>query len=324
MLRAPGARFVAVLAAALPLALAGGARAQSSAPVEVEPRIVDFGDLKPGEIAEREVTLTNTGDAALVIRSARSSCDCTSAALTQREIAPGESVPVIVAYEADEKTGPFNRTIAVRFDGFGRPTTIGVKVDVNYGIRVRVIPGPGGEPERAQLVSSDGEPFRVLRVGPQVIGGPPATERSVDLLEGAQPWPLSTRWFIIETDRPGAPVLAVSRKDPRARAARSARSWTLSPDHAVLGELTAGRQRTVEVELLGVRGDAYDAIERLVIETHQCRAGLLGITQSPLGMKAKFFVLPEPEARGFVGATVRISVGGQWQALDLMGSAVAP
>lgn len=60
----------------------------------------DFGDLKKGEKAETEFTITNTGDADLVIIDARATCGCTVPQKPEQPIKPGQSDKIKVAFSA--------------------------------------------------------------------------------------------------------------------------------------------------------------------------------------------------------------------------------
>lgn len=72
----------------------------------------DFGELKKGDKAETEFTITNTGDADLVIIDARASCGCTVPQKPQQPIKPGESDTIKVAFSANA-VGMQNKTVTL-------------------------------------------------------------------------------------------------------------------------------------------------------------------------------------------------------------------
>jgi hypothetical protein len=102
---------IAVLApaAARPSA-AGGAR---------EPRIKfqqatwDFGKIKQGDIASHEFVFTNEGDDTLKIEKVATSCGCTAALVSDREIAPGKTGKVEVKFNSQGYGGNVAKIIYV-------------------------------------------------------------------------------------------------------------------------------------------------------------------------------------------------------------------
>lgn len=61
--------------------------------------VYDFGTIPSGEPSEKDFTVTNTGNAELVIQEATASCGCTAALVENPNLAPGETTVVRVSYD---------------------------------------------------------------------------------------------------------------------------------------------------------------------------------------------------------------------------------
>ena len=73
----------------------------------------DFGDIKQGEKVEHTFEFTNTGEADLLISTARASCGCTVPEFTEEAIKPGKSGKIKVTFNSAGKKGPTTKTITV-------------------------------------------------------------------------------------------------------------------------------------------------------------------------------------------------------------------
>lgn len=84
--------------------------------LEVEPAVYRFGEVVEGAIVRAVFVLTNAGDAPLIFpRQPHTSCGCTSAPLPKTELAPGESMELVVFFDS---TGFGGRKIARKVDLF--------------------------------------------------------------------------------------------------------------------------------------------------------------------------------------------------------------
>jgi hypothetical protein len=109
--------LVAGLAAAALVAAAGaGARAeQAKTPrIRVEPEAFDFGKALPDKTLRKEFTLSNFGDAALVIENVSTTCGCTAALASDTKLAPGASTVLRVSLETRSYSGKLERQVLVR------------------------------------------------------------------------------------------------------------------------------------------------------------------------------------------------------------------
>ncbi len=60
----------------------------------------DFGDVQEGQEVATTFVVTNAGNATLVIDDVRTSCGCTRAVASDRQVPPGGRTEITVAYDA--------------------------------------------------------------------------------------------------------------------------------------------------------------------------------------------------------------------------------
>lgn len=79
----------------------------------------DFGTFsEESPIVSTEFTITNVGDAPLVIHQAVASCGCTDPEYSQEPIQPGKSSVIKVTYDGTGKyPGTFKKSITLRTNG---------------------------------------------------------------------------------------------------------------------------------------------------------------------------------------------------------------
>ncbi len=88
--------------------------AQSGAKIEFKDKdnTIDYGTVnKEDDNGLRAFVFTNTGDAPLVIKDAKSTCGCTVPSFPKEPIAPGQSGKIEVKYNMN--TGPIRKTITI-------------------------------------------------------------------------------------------------------------------------------------------------------------------------------------------------------------------
>lgn len=74
----------------------------------------DFGTFKKDKVKQHTFTVTNTGQAPLVIHHVATSCGCTTTNYTKEAILPGKKGTVTVQFNgASLRTGPFRKSITV-------------------------------------------------------------------------------------------------------------------------------------------------------------------------------------------------------------------
>jgi Protein of unknown function (DUF1573) len=98
------------LAAALVILLPGQVRSES-AKIFVKNLDIHFGTVAQGEKVTQVFPFTNNGDAPLQIERVKSSCGCTAALLSSKELAPGESGEVRATFDSTRFQGMVAKTI---------------------------------------------------------------------------------------------------------------------------------------------------------------------------------------------------------------------
>lgn len=84
------------------LVLAAGVGVWAGPRLSVTEPVYDFGEVVDGVVVEHAFVLTNVGDAPLLfIRDPLPTCGCTSAPLPRRQLAPGESMELVVLFDSN-------------------------------------------------------------------------------------------------------------------------------------------------------------------------------------------------------------------------------
>lgn len=73
----------------------------------------DFGQIEQGTKAETVFTFTNTGDAPLIITSARGSCGCTVPKWPNEPIAPGATGQIEVSFDSKGRQGKQQKSVTI-------------------------------------------------------------------------------------------------------------------------------------------------------------------------------------------------------------------
>ena len=104
--------FAAVLVAGF--AASARPEGQKSPRIRVEPEAFDFGKALPAKTLRKEFTLSNFGDAPLVIENVSTTCGCTAALASDTTLAPGGSTLLRVTLETRSYSGKVERQVLVR------------------------------------------------------------------------------------------------------------------------------------------------------------------------------------------------------------------
>lgn len=73
----------------------------------------NFGEIQQGESVTHDFILKNTGDADLIISTAKGSCGCTVPEWPKTPIAKGEEVTIKVTFNSAGKSGKQNKTVTL-------------------------------------------------------------------------------------------------------------------------------------------------------------------------------------------------------------------
>ena len=77
-----------------------------------EKETINYGKIKKGDDGKRIFEFTNIGDAPLIIKEIKTSCDCAIPKKPEKPIMPGEKTTLTVAYDTS-KTGGFSKEIII-------------------------------------------------------------------------------------------------------------------------------------------------------------------------------------------------------------------
>ncbi|MFT4736911.1 MAG: hypothetical protein ACI8QD_000772 [Cyclobacteriaceae bacterium] len=97
----------------------------------VDDSTVDFGSMSGNTIAEKIITISNTGNSTLNIRQIDSNCDCVTFLSSSADIKSGKSSEVKVSFDASNRKGRQYKMISLFSNDPLRPTqTISIKANV--------------------------------------------------------------------------------------------------------------------------------------------------------------------------------------------------
>lgn len=96
---------------------------KDGAKIDFETETIDYGTIENRSDGNREFKFTNTGNAPLVITTAKGSCGCTIPTWPHEAIAPGKSSVIKVHY-ATERTGAFSKSVTLISNAVNAPTKV--------------------------------------------------------------------------------------------------------------------------------------------------------------------------------------------------------
>ncbi|MFZ1694771.1 MAG: DUF1573 domain-containing protein [Flavobacteriales bacterium] len=92
--------------------LGTAALAQTGPMIQVDKDVHDYGNIQQGANGECVFTVTNTGDAPLILTNCKGSCGCTVPKCDTAPIAPGQKSSITVRYDT-KRTGPINKSVTI-------------------------------------------------------------------------------------------------------------------------------------------------------------------------------------------------------------------
>jgi len=98
--------------------------------MSLESLVVDYGEIDQHSEPLRILKFTNTGNAPLIIKSARGSCGCTVPEWPKEPIMPGEASNLEIRY-ATNRLGKFSKTVTLTTNEEGEPRVIKVQGHVH-------------------------------------------------------------------------------------------------------------------------------------------------------------------------------------------------
>ncbi|MFZ1694770.1 MAG: DUF1573 domain-containing protein [Flavobacteriales bacterium] len=83
----------------------------------------DYGNIAQGANGTCEFTVTNTGDAPLIITQCQGSCGCTVPKCETNPIMPGQKSAITVKYDTNRQ-GPINKSVTITSNATNAPSKI--------------------------------------------------------------------------------------------------------------------------------------------------------------------------------------------------------
>ncbi len=103
---------------------------ESTSTIAYAEEVFDFGTITEGEKVTHVFSFTNTGDADLVIVSAKGSCGCTVPEWPKEPIAPGEEGKISVVFNSEGKKGMQNKRVSIVANTEPSTTAVTLKGEV--------------------------------------------------------------------------------------------------------------------------------------------------------------------------------------------------
>lgn len=152
--------FLLLLGLVMMVCLPAAAVADGPTLKVVEPDYV-FGQVWQGEKVKHVFKFSNVGDQPLVISKVKSSCGCTAALVSEKELAPGASGEVSVTFDSTRFSGKVSKTVYLytndtvnRMVQLHLSGKVKVEVDINP-VQLRLGPVKGGEVATGSVVISN-------------------------------------------------------------------------------------------------------------------------------------------------------------------------
>ncbi|MCR5463257.1 MAG: DUF1573 domain-containing protein [Bacteroidales bacterium] len=95
----------------------------------VDKRIVDYGEILQGEIADIAIRFTNVGEEDLVIYDIIKTCNCTDVAVDKKVLPPGDEDSVAIHVSTKGKLGP--QTVVLKLLTNGENEYYIIRVNLN-------------------------------------------------------------------------------------------------------------------------------------------------------------------------------------------------
>ena len=114
-----------------PLTIDGLSTSIKAPQLTIDSPVFDFGEVIEGEKLEHSFLIKNTGEASLVISSAKTSCGCTVSKFPKDPILPGQSAEVFVVFNTEGKIGKQNKTVTLLTNTVPRAKVLTIKGYIN-------------------------------------------------------------------------------------------------------------------------------------------------------------------------------------------------
>jgi hypothetical protein len=135
--------------------------------IAITPEELEMGHVKQGGRSETQLTVTNAGDAPLVIQRIVTSCPCATVSplpTSEAQLAPGESVDLTLRYTADEDPAGGGAAVAIYSNDPATPVLVkDLRLVIDRLVRISPPEGihwglaPRGQPLPKELVIAPGD-----------------------------------------------------------------------------------------------------------------------------------------------------------------------
>lgn len=305
----------------------------------IEPKELDYGTLKPGEVKTLSGIIRNTGVIPIEFTGQMKGCSCTTVDIPKGIVQPGESIGYSATLTAGLTPTTKKSSISLVLANH-QPVRIPVDGEIIRGIRVspRRINAVSIDPtqpdlrvpaqiRRVQLQSPTNTPFRILRIDGRPVEEFPGGSRMLnpvpqhsfifddfseyDAVTGLSADGDMLPFFrLIETDHPGAAVVEIPVDHP-ARIAqlerRGQRPWMFVENRVVVPAVEPGGVAIFELPVK-VIGSANG--ERVVAVTSESpelfEAELLSVRNEGREWRVRFKIVPLQRHDGAFLGKVRL------------------
>ncbi len=90
----------------------------------------DFGTINEGDVVEHTFSFTNTGEAPLIIQSAKGSCGCTVPTWPKEPIPVGGTGEIVAKFNSKGKPNIQNKTVTITANTWPKQSTLRIKAMV--------------------------------------------------------------------------------------------------------------------------------------------------------------------------------------------------
>ncbi len=103
--------------------------ARTTAGIDFETEVIDFGTIEKNSDGTRVFSFSNTGNGPLIISNVKTSCGCTVPTYSKEAILPGESGEIEIKYDT-KRLGSFSKTITVLSNANQTKKTLKIKGNI--------------------------------------------------------------------------------------------------------------------------------------------------------------------------------------------------
>ena len=307
---------------------AGGVGTASNGALQVVPGRFELGDIAPGSSHERTFRFRNITSGPIKILRSVASCKCTATTdVTNRVLAPGESIDFLAELSAPRTPGLKEAKVQIIVDGGLPPLTLQVIGDVAMPIKAAptYVGGPKGDTMRGTVrLESKDVPFNIISAGGAPADHVSPTESSSkvhDLYWNLEDgFDLDSRiWWVVYTDHPECPVLPLRIRNPltgsRADMARYDRHWMFDENVVNAGRIRAGEPVEFDVVIAHYnprgRGQVVKPTWRNVLSVTSATPGVDSrmVAVTPISrdeIRIRFSITPDPGTSGPLYAFVDV------------------